>query len=494
MMNNNRVIFTLCLFLTLAGGIGELRAASGDAPEEKARNNNSGAHATGAGRSLNFAQAANLAVSASPELRNAYGEYAIQQQAWSLGVFKFFPRFGLSVSENDRLQELGPDSFVKNYSVNVDQLLWDGGKTSMERSLQRMELTAAFKRLDRMAAEISETALAAYRGVLSSRAVLAIREASLETLAQQRRILANEVALGLALPVDLAEADLTLASAKIEIISLRSDLAEMERQFAELLNLDILPELSETVDIRRAALLPAQNAAHALALERNPDLSDARLAITKRQAELKFAARAWIPSLRLQGSFGLSGRSYPLTRYTWSVGFNIELAGPWLQNTFGAQAGWEAPHDRTAQLQNNTVPYPNPQAGLSKRQAEQVLSLEQEKYRLAMDRLGRTARRGIEKCAMADTMRSLAVDSIALAAERLRLEEIRLSLGQITRLELMEAMIEYSSKEITAVNAAVSLLEAERELERLLDLEPGELPHFAATAGNYIFNLRSSYE
>ena len=488
-MNNlPRVIFMPLFFLMLAGGIAELGAESGSG--EKNPHNG----ISGTGRSLNFAQAAAMAVAASPELRNAYSEHAIQQQAWSLGVFKFFPRLGFSVSENDRLQELGPDSFIKNYTVNMDQLLWDGGKTSMSRSLQRMELNAAFNRLDRMAAEIAESALSAYRSVLSSRAVLAIREASLETLAEQRRILAHEVALGLALPVDLAEADLTLASAKIEIISLQSDLAEMERQFAEILGLDILPELSEQVNIRRGTVLPEHDAAHALALERNPDLTEARLAITKRQAELKFTARAWIPSLRLQGSFGLNGRAYPLTRYTWSLGFNIELAGPWLQNTFSAQAGWEPPHDRSAQFQNNAVPYPNPEAGLSKRQAEQVLALEQEKYRLAIDRMGRFTRRGIEKCAMADTMRSLAVDAIALSAERLRLEEIRLDLGQITRLDLMEAMIEYTAKEITAVNAAVSLLEAERELERLLDLKPGELPLFAAAAGNYIIRLRSINE
>ena len=483
-------IFALFLaFLALVSGTGRLAAAGNGTPEKNAHNAISGADL-----SLNFAQAAEMAVAASPELRNAYAEYAIQQQAWSLGVFKFFPRLGFSVSENDRLQELGPDSFIKNYTVNMDQLLWDGGKTYMARSLQRMELNAAFKRLDRMVAEIAESALAAYRSVLSSRAVLAIREASLESLAGQRSILASEVSLGLALPVDLAEADLTIAGAEIEIISLRSDLAEMELQFAEILGMELLPDLSEKVDIRRSAALPGHEAAHALALERNPDLSEARLAIIKRQAELKYAGRSWIPSLRLQGSFGLNGRAYPLTRYTWSVGINIELAGPWLQNTFSMQAGMEPPYDHTAQLQNNTVPYQNPEAGLSKRQAEQVLALEQEKYRLAVDRMARFARRGIEKCAMADTMRSLAVDAIGLSAERLRLEEVRLSLGHITRLDLMEAMLEYARKEIEAVSAAVGLLEAERELERLMDLKPGELPLFAASANNYIIRLRSGNE
>jgi len=426
-------------------------------------------------QTLNFAQAAERAVAASAELRNAYAEYAIQQQAWSLGVFKFMPRLGFSISENDRLQELGPDSFIKNYSISLDQLLWDGGKTSMARTLGRMELNAAFCRLERMAAQIAEGALAAYRSVLSSRTVLAVREAALDTLSGQRNILEREVELGLALPVDLAEADLTLAGVQIEIMSLQSDLDELERQFTEILGMEILPGLSENVNIRQGAVLPDHNTVLTMALDRNPELNEARLSIIRRQAEYKFAGRAWIPGFRLQGSFGLNGRAYPLTRYTWSVGINIELAGPWLQNNFTFQTGMEPPYDRTAQLQNSTVPMPNPESSLSVRQAAQVLSLEQEKYRLAMERLERVARRSTEKCAMADKMRALAVESIALAAQRLRLEELRLMLGQITRLDLMGAMIEYTQKEIAAINAAVNLLEAERELERLMDLKPGEL-------------------
>jgi outer membrane protein TolC len=435
-------------------------------------------HTTYPRRTVNFTQAAEMAVAASAELRNAYAGYAIQQQAWAMGIRNYFPRLGFTVSENDRLQELGSDSFIKNYSINLDQLLWDGGKTSMARSLQQMELAAAFGSLDRMAGEIADAALAAYRNVLYSRTVLSIREAALEMLSGQRRILADEVFLGLALPVDLAEADLTLAGAEIEIISLQSDLAELEQQFAEILGLELLPELIEKIDVKRSAVLPEHNAALSLAMERNPELNESRFAITKRRVELKYASRSWIPAIRLQGSFGLTGRSYPLTKYTWSVGLNIELAGPWLQNNFSIQAGGEAPHDRTAQLQNNAVPAPNPEASLSKRQAEQALALEHEKYNIAVERTGRYIRRSIEKCIMTDKMRSLSVESIALAGERLRLEEIRLQLGQITRLNLMEAIIEYAKKEIAAVDAAVRLLEAERELERLLDIKPGELNRY----------------
>jgi outer membrane protein TolC len=432
--------------------------------------------------SLSFAEAADLAVAFSADLRNARASQGLKERAWTLGLRAYLPRLGLSVSENDRLRQIGADSFLKNYSISVDQLLWDGGRISMTRKLEQMELNLSHSRLEQMTADIADSALAAYRNVLFSRAVVAIREEALRTLAEQRRILAEETALGLALELDLIGADITLSEAGIELQILRSDLAEMERQFAELLGLDVLPVLRETIDINRDAFLSDPAAAVSLALERNSDLKELLFSIVKKEGELKYVSRSWIPTLRFTGGFGLSGQTYPLTHSNWSAGISIDFSHPWFQNSFGIQAGWEPPHDRTAQLQNSVNPLPDPAAGVSKHQAELALNLEREKYRSALERIGRAARRAAEKCFLADQKRSIALDAIDLAAKRYRVEEVRHGLGQITRLNLMEAFIEYTQKEIAAVESAASLLEAERELERLLALGPGGLAVFGAAA------------
>ena len=430
-------------------------------------------------RSITFAQAADLAVSASADIRFEYRGQKIRENAWMLGFRSYLPRLNISAQENDRLQEIGADSFMKNYSIGMDQLLWDGGKLSMSRRLERMELNLLNSRIDRMADEIAEAALSAYRSVLSSRTILDIREAAMESLHGQLRILEKEVELGLALPLDLAEAELALAEARIEIVSLEYDLVEMEKQFADLLGLDTLPELEEKIDVQRTVLLPSVQASISLAEEKNPDLTEARFSITRRQAEYKYASRSWIPTLRLNGSFNLTGQTYPLSRHAWTVGISIDFSSRWLQNTLAFQRGWESPHDQTANLQNSVSPFPDPAASLGKRQAQLAFTLEKEKYALAFERTGRLARLMLEKCLLAERRRSLAVDAVDMAAKRYGLEEIRLGLGQITRLELMQAFITFTEKEITAVESAVALIQTERELERLLGLRPGELAVFA---------------
>jgi hypothetical protein len=158
---------------------------------------------------------------------------------------------------------------------------------------------------------------------------------------------------------------------------------------------------------------------------------------------------------------------------------NIEFANPWLQNVFSFNAGMESPRDRTANMQNSATPVPDPAASLGKRQAKLVLDLEKEKYWLAFDQLGRSVQRIHEKCLLADRKRGLALEMVETAARRYKLEETRLGLGYITRLDLMKAHIVYTEKEIAAVETAVDLLQAEREFERILNIKPGTLAEFA---------------
>ena len=431
------------------------------------------------GLSIGFEDAARMAVAASEDLRHEYALRALREGAWVLGLRAYLPQISIVVSEDDRLSMIGADSFLKSYSLKVDQLLWDGGRTSTSRAVEKAELALLGSQLERMAGEIAEGAMAAYRNVLSARALLEIRRSAEESLSEQRRILAREVELGLALTIDLAEADITVAEARIAIRAIRMELEEAERQLAEALGLTVLPELREQVDTGRSPVLPGEEAARSFAQARHPDLIQARHGIAQKQAEAKYAARSWLPTVRINGGFGLSGQRYPLSKYNWSLGISVSFSSPYFSGAIGGSMGWEPPYDRDARLQNTLTPLPDPGAALTGRQAVQALALEQAKYAAAFERIGRMAVISLEKCRFAEERRALAVETLELAADRYRLSELRLELGQLTRIEFMEARLDYAQKEAASVEAAAGLLEAERELERFLDLPPGGLAEFA---------------
>jgi len=425
--------------------------------------------------SISFADAAELAVAFSPQLKQARLQYNLKEGMWKWGLRAFIPRIGLTVSENDRVQQIGGDSFIKNYNLSIEQLVFDGGRTSINRNLEKMELELAQSEIDKMASDIAEAAIAAYRNVLVSRAVYDIRKSALVVLEEQRRILSHEIELGLALPADLSNADVNIADAQIELFSIKLDLIELEQQFADLLGLNYLPELTEKISIYQPVSVPQPGAAGIMALEMNRDLKDAQYSIQKKQAEIKYASRSWLPNLLITGGFGLRGQNYPLTNYVWSIALSVDFTGSWGQNRFSASRGGESPDTDTASVQNSVGLSPDPSINFNKSQLKLSLNYELENYKLISEQVRRMAERAVEKCKLADEKRRLAIKAAELTVQRCALEELRLNLGQITRVQLMEALLDKTQKEVNLIQAAAALMEAERELEKILNLKPGEL-------------------
>lgn len=426
-------------------------------------------------RPIGFREAAELAVAASAELRTEYAMKALREGAWALGFRSYLPRLSLSAGEDDRLSTVGADSFTKTYTASITQLVFDGGRIAVSRSIEKADLAMLSEELLRKASGLSESAVSAYRAVVSGRALLSIREETLLALEEQQRILAEETDRGLALSTDLAEADITLAESRIEIRSLLLELRESERLLAESLGLRELPPLADRIDPNRATVLPKPETAASLAAGVNPELRTLRHSVAKSQAGARQAERAWIPTVKATADYTLSGGSYPLTRQSWNLALTLEFSSPFIAGSLSSSAGWEPPYDRTARAQARAEPLGDPAAALSARSARMALGLEAERLRVAVERIGRRAESAVEACLLADQGRVLALRSSALAQERLALAELKLRMGQATRLEYMKAQIERAKKEAAAVEAAVALLAKERELESLLDLAPGGL-------------------
>ncbi|MDR1210932.1 MAG: TolC family protein [Spirochaetaceae bacterium] len=433
---------------------------------------------------LSFEDAARMAVEASLELRSQYIQRALKEGAWRAGLRAYLPRLSLSVSEDDRLSLTGTDSFQKAYSVSLDQLLWDGGRTSSSREVERAGLAVLGSELESMASGIAAAALTAYRRVLFLRMLLEIREASAAALDEERRILAEECRLGLALEADLAEAELTSAAAFLEQSTAKLDLVEAELAFAGMLGQETLPPLAESVDLRRRAVLPGLDRSVLLAREQNPSLLSARLGIARRQAEARLYERSWLPTIRVNTGLSLSGQKYPLTRSSWTVGLTINFSSPWLSGTVSGSAGWDPPYDRSMRLGSSTSLLEDPAGAITGKSSGLALALEMEQYRKNFTDMERTINMALEKCGILDRRRTLSLEAASLAARRTELSVLRLSLGQTRRIDLMDDRLEQAEAEIRAVEAAVSLLEAERELEELLALKPGGLGVFAGREEN----------
>ena len=427
---------------------------------------------------LNFEQAGRMAVAASPELRQLRAQRALREGAWALSLRAFLPQLGIVISEDDRLSQISADSFTKNYSINLEQLVFDGGRTRTSRKIERAELNLLAGELKQNEAAVTDSAVSMYHKILLSQMFISIREAALVSLNEQRRILAEELALGMVIPLDLVQAEITVREAELELLAMKIQEEELEKQFAELLGLEALPEFSEKIDIYRSAVIPGKDDVRRSALARNPALRRIILAIMQKEAEAKYASRSWIPTIKGMVTYSVSGQHYPLNRQSLLVGLSLSFSSPFLSVSTMGNTGWEFPYDRTARMQGSVSPLPDPVSSMGAKQASLALVFEYENYLIMQQRLERQAVLEVENLHLNEERRMLAVESLKLGAEKYRLSEVLLSLGRITRVELMEQRLEFEKKEMLAAEAAAALLEAERSIERILDIAPGSLNSF----------------
>lgn len=433
------------------------------------------------GPALDFAEAAELAVHACSELRAEKAMHALREQSWVLGFRAYLPQLRFSASEDDRLSRLGTDSFNKTYTLSLIQLLWDGGRTRQSRQLDKAGLKFEESELYRMTDTLVEEVLSIYRAILMQRSVLAIKETSLALLVEQKMIMDEELKNGLVLANDIREAEIQVAELHIEIERMKLDLTGIEKQLAFLLDCEQVPELSEHIDIYRSTQLPAAGAAVSMALQNNSELRSLRFSVQKSQTEARAASRSWFPLIHGTGEVILSGRNYPLNHYSWNVGLIIEFSSPLIKSSFSGNAGWEPPYDRSARIKNDNEVLPDPAAALGYRSAALAAELEQQKLSSAIKDIKSQTENAVELCMLADRKRELCLKALDLGRIKKELAEVYLDLGQITRLEFMQSCLEFSQKEINAVEAAVELQQTEQNLERIMGLSPSGLEAFAAS-------------
>jgi len=435
---------------------------------------------------LTAAETGVLAIANSPELNAEEARLALREDAWHLGIRAWLPKLTVSCGDDERISLYGPDSHTRTLSIRIDQPLWDGGRLAASRSLERADLAVAVADHERSRRQVGETAITAYRSVLASRARLAIRRASIEVAVDERAIIAAQMARGLATANDLSDADLQLAGMEAELVeaTMASKLAEEE--LMEALGLEAMPELSDELSL--VSWYPSIDAERAagIAAERSPEVVAARHEVEKKKAQEKAAAAAWLPTIGIVASGQASGTSLPLTRASWSVGLSVDFAGPLASGGSAATIGGEPPYDQSAQTQHRLTLLPDPAGMLSAPAAALDRALQEQLLVRLMAKARRAARTAVVTLELAERKRDAAARALELADARAGLERLRASIGQAVRSEVIQAELARAEKAIELVDAAAAMVVAVRELEKLLDLAPGELLHDTTLVGGDI--------
>ncbi len=427
-------------------------------------------------------EAYRLAVDASRELSHEAHALKLKRASWWLGIREFFPRLGMDVGQDERLSAFGPDTYTLSFGLRLDQLLWDGGKLVSRRRIEKVAMEAASLGLDLKGAALGEAAVEGYWNVLALRERLAIRRNSLEASRQELKRIVVEEGLGLRTRDEAAEAELTLLALEIEEKEASIGLREAEEELAFLLGLESLPMLAGRIDPYAKAFAIDGDAFIAAALSGSRELKLAELSLEQSRIAVRASWSAWMPTLSLSASASARGKSLPLTGWSWNVGLNIVFSSPIAGASLGGSYGQDGPHEETARLSARAEPLTNPAGIVETLSPAAEYRYEISRYEDSVESFGRSVRFLLCRYVFLVEKRELAAAALALSRRKKELVGIRVELGKARSMELVEAEIERSRRELELIDAAAAILKVARELERLAALPSGGLSSFQPSA------------
>jgi len=403
-----------------------------------------------------------------------------RQDAWRrlhLKLRQFLPSLQLGYSKTNSVTEQAPDSRINKLSVSMGQLLFNGGRElagyrSSERDLQLRDLKA-----QDLFDTIAHQVILKYVDVLKNRQILEIQKRSYENLQEQIGIASLEVTLGILKETDFLEIKINAAEFSLKIRDTEEQLLQSRYALSALMNIPLeqMPPLGGTLNpdyrgdyppevIGDENFIPEMKKK---AEEYNKDLMSLYLQEINARRALTDSRFSWIPKIEATADFSVSAPDFPLDEPSFSMGLNFTFQAPLLPGSVSLQAGKSNPKEHNATI-NSKVDIAENLEGLidpftSKSNLYKTQLKREELRRSLAFQVG-----SLTGSIDLDLQRlKINRDKISLEIEKLSIEEARMKIGELTRLDYVKSEISLANHRTELIQNIVALYSNEKELETI---------------------------
>jgi outer membrane protein len=217
------------------------------------------------------------------------------------GAFGTFPGIG-PIPAGETVVE-APRALTGNISATLAQPLTQLHRIGLNARLNELTRDSDREKLREERAAIVAEVRRLYYGLLQTQSALEAKEEQVKVYRELDRVVEEQARVEAVLRSDVLDVKARLAAQEYELSALRGDRATAREQLNLLLGRDLdrefslvaVPETSpEEVDLK---------AALAHALDRRPDLTQARLAVQQADTDRRMKKAEWIPDLSLAVSY-----------------------------------------------------------------------------------------------------------------------------------------------------------------------------------------------
>jgi outer membrane protein TolC len=432
---------------------------------------------------LTLEQAMVMAEDNSQELRLLHLQMAAEKYAFDLSIREFLPRFSVGYSQNDTVIIHDPDVRSKNVSFTISQLLYNGGRTLINRNLTQMQLALDRFNYNKKREDLINQTWNMYNKILMFRRKKELEQEILEITLNQLKISNTERKVGLITEVDLLDVEIQVKNLEVQIKETTIEEESLYFEFKKLLGLEPYAEIvldgSLATEYQGLNLEDDPEYWLSLALVSNTEFKALQFEIEKKKQEVKMVEQSYLPRVDADFSVFVSSEYFPLQDLGFSLKLNLSFPFKPIPLQSQINAGFSGTAERSTGLSLSSDILPDlgflvdyRTALLSyeslKIQEEDVLN----NLRFNIEQFLKKYKQGVEKMALQN-------QTLALHKRKLLIQERQLSIGEIKRVDFLESQTDYLKDEISALENQLSLLEMERSFEQLVGIEPAGLNQYS---------------
>jgi len=407
------------------------------------------------------------------ELSLSFSQNQIEETLHRLAYRRFFPRITIGYSRNDTVIYHHPDTYGQRLSLGIEQEIYDRGKGYADLRTEEKNLRLRRRLLALQEEELSLKVVDAYLKAIGLRLQKEILVHAIDSALEHGRIAHTELSLGEITEIDYFSILLKKKDLELELATLRR---EEERILFELRSLlgcldrEVFP--TGRIDTDYNGFLPLDQAERyvTLAIQSSTELEELSIQREALSQKVEEARSSYLPSITLQMELRMEGNTFPLTEPGLSIAVKLAWPTPVVPFSLSMQAGTQGYYQRSRTLSAEAQAGENlegllsiPLARLKVRQNEAKYSRTIEEIRFNLTQAFSLLR---EKAERLQILR----EKSTLLEKKLAVQRLKLSLGEVTRLEFLEDEIELSKNKSAILQGISELFLQETSILKLCGL------------------------
>lgn len=424
--------------------------------------------------------ALNIAIENSKEMLYSKLLSLQEMETSALSVQNFLPSISFSFSESDNISINGNDSRSKNFSLSLNQLVFDGGVALNEYRFNRLKSLYNFQNYNLELRYFSSNVIESYYAILTQKEIINIKKQVVENAELQLKIVEKEKELGRILEIDYLDYLVSYKKLVFELNQEENNLKKMIRSFKSLLGLNSqeiiyvegnLPSLKEFFYLENY-----EEQIFPLVKSNSIELKKSELEQNILEFQKEVTDRWFVPKINLQCGVSFSNTAFPLDQPEYSLKLGISFDNSSFLPTnistgynFSEKKLMAVSNSLSSGLQGNTTYFSERKTmEISILQSRlQLAKTEEELYVSFIDMLINH-----DQC-IQELM--FLQETISIYEKRLEIAKIELENGKIKRLDYLDKLSELASMKISALQKQSEILSYERTLEIYGGIEFGGL-------------------